>query len=68
MAFHIIAEMMQTPIGNISMFLIGNLVVIGLEGMIVMIQGMRLLYYEIFSKYYSGDGEDFQAVTLQSRS
>lgn len=66
MAFHIIAKMLNNPIGDISMFLIGNIIVIALEGMIVMIQGMRLLYYEIFSKYYTGDGMDFKAITLDA--
>lgn len=66
MAFHIIAEMLNSPVGDVAMFVAGNAVVIGLEGMIVMIQGMRLLYYEMFSKYYSGDGTDFKAVTLEA--
>lgn len=66
MAFHIIAEMLGSPAGSVAMFIAGNAVVIGLEGMIVMIQGMRLLYYELFSKYYSGDGVDFKAVALEA--
>lgn len=34
----------------------GNIIIIGLEGLIVFIQGLRLEYYELFSKYYTGDG------------
>lgn len=66
MAFHILADVMNSPMGDASMFVIGNLIVIGLEGMIVMIQGLRLLYYEVFSKYFAGDGTDFKAVSLKA--
>ena len=34
----------------------GNLFIILLEGMVVSIQGIRLQYYELFSKYFAGDG------------
>ncbi len=34
----------------------GNVVIIALEGMIAMIQALRLQYYELFSKFFSGDG------------
>jgi len=35
---------------------LGNLLVMVIEGMIVTIQGLRLEYYEMFSKFFSGDG------------
>ena len=35
---------------------LGNLVIIGFEGMVAMIQGIRLEYYELFGKYFSGSG------------
>ena len=34
----------------------GNLFVIGMEGMLVLIQITRLQFYELFSKYFAGDG------------
>ena len=35
---------------------LGNLVIICFEGMVAMIQGIRLEYYELFGKYFSGSG------------
>ncbi|MEA3308012.1 MAG: V-type ATPase 116kDa subunit family protein, partial [Chloroflexota bacterium] len=45
---------------------LGNLFIIGFEGMIVGIQTMRLEYYEFFSKFFSGSGVRFQPLTLIS--
>lgn len=56
LAFHTLANIIGSVSGNIIMFLLGNIIIIGLEGLIVFIQGLRLFYYELFSKYYTGDG------------
>ena len=45
--------------GNFIVLLIGNIIIIGLEGLIVFIQSLRLEYYELFSKYFTGDGYEF---------
>lgn len=37
----------------------GNALVMGLEGLIVGIQVLRLEYYEMFSRYFKGDGRQF---------
>ena len=55
-AFHTLANMIGGVGGNVVMFLVGNIIILGLEGLIVFIQGLRLFYYELFSKYYSGEG------------
>lgn len=55
-AFHTLASMIGGVGGNLVMFVVGNVIIIGLEGLIVFIQGLRLFYYELFSKYYSGEG------------
>ena len=50
------------PIGSIpAMFvlIIGNLIIIVLEGMIVAIQVVRLQYYEFFSKFFTETGVEF---------
>ena len=55
-AFHTLAEMIGSTGGNILMFFVGNIIIIALEGLVVFIQGLRLFYYELFSKYYTGEG------------
>ncbi len=67
-AFHTMASIIGTLAGNISMFIIGNLIVIFLEGLIVFIQGLRLVYYELFSKYYIGEGIPFEPATVRSNN
>ncbi len=49
--------------GNPNWFVIilGNALVAGLEGLIVGIQVLRLEYYEMFSRFYSGTGKPFVA-------
>jgi V/A-type H+/Na+-transporting ATPase subunit I len=44
----------------------GNVVIIGLEGLIVSIQSVRLEYYEFFSKFYSGGGEEYRPLRFAS--
>ena len=40
--------------------LVGNVFVIGLEGLIVFIHTLRLHFYEWFSKFYEGTGTPFK--------
>ncbi len=48
------------PAGSAAIAIFGNLLVIGLEGLIVGIQVLRLGFYEMFSRFYSGDGREFR--------
>jgi V/A-type H+-transporting ATPase subunit I len=41
--------------------LVGNIVIILLEGLVVFIQAVRLGYYEFFSKFFRGGGEKFRS-------
>ncbi len=43
---------------------LGNIVIIVLEGGIVAIQVLRLMYYEGFSRFFSGDGIEFVPLSL----
>lgn len=43
---------------------LGNLVIIGFEGLIVGIQTMRLEYYEFFSKFFTGGGTHYHPLAL----
>lgn len=47
-------------VGGIAISVIGNVIVIVLEGMIVAIQVIRLQYYEFFSKFFSETGREFK--------
>lgn len=44
---------------GIAVKIFGNALVMGLEGLIVGIQVLRLEYYEMFSRYFKGDGRQF---------
>ncbi|MFP4279917.1 MAG: V-type ATP synthase subunit I [Halochromatium sp.] len=56
---------MMGPAGHLITVILGNLFVLVLEGGIVMIQVMRLQYYEGFSRYFSGDGHEFSPLKLR---
>ena len=45
---------------------LGNVVIIVLEGGIVAIQALRLMYYEGFSRFFSGDGIEFVPLRLET--
>lgn len=64
LAFSTLALMVRNNIGSILIYIIGNIVIIALEGLIVFIQGLRLEYYELFSKYYEANGIAFKPITL----
>ena len=46
--------------------IIGNVLVIGLEGLTAGIQALRLNYYEFFTKFFRGNGKIFEPVSLRS--
>ena len=48
--------------------IIGNLFIIGFEGLIVGIQTMRLEYYEFFSKFFKGGGMRYEPLKLRPAS
>ena len=52
-------------IAAVLVHIIGNLVIICLEGLIVTIQCVRLDYYEFFSKFYEGGGKRYQPIGLK---
>lgn len=45
---------------NWIVIILGNIFVMGMEGLIVGIQVLRLEYYEFFSRFYKGNGREFQ--------
>jgi len=52
-------EVLRWPV-----ILVGTLIVVGLEGLIVGIQALRLEYYEFFGKFYEGGGRSFSPMRL----
>lgn len=61
MAVYILSNMVAGA-GSIAIAIIGNGIVIVLEGLIVAIQVLRLEYYELFSRFYSGDGKEYKPM------
>ena len=51
---------------NWIVFVLGNVLVCGLEGLVVGIQVLRLEYYEMFSRFYKGTGREFKPFHSQS--
>ncbi len=47
---------------------LGNFFVLGLEALLVAIQVLRLEYYEMFSRFYIGDGRPYEPIRLQSKN
>lgn len=66
MAVIMLSEMVHALPGGTVMkgiiLIIGNIVIVGLEGLIVFIQTLRLEYYEFFGKFYKGGGSAFKPV------
>ena len=65
MAFQTLAMMAQNGVISVGILILANFFIIALEGLIVSIQALRLQFYELFSKYYSGDGIEFKPVDLE---
>lgn len=66
MVVYILANMVSGA-GNIIVLIIGNIFVMALEGLISGIQVLRLQFYEIFSKFYQGDGKAFAPLGIKYR-
>ena len=55
-------EEFVTPNGGCV--ILGNLFVMGVEGLLVGIQILRLEFYEIFNRFYSGNGKGFRPIEI----
>ncbi len=60
----VVFNMATAPDGsrNIFVLIIGNLIVAGLEAVLVAIQVLRLEYYEIFGRFFSGAGKAYKPL------
>jgi V/A-type H+-transporting ATPase subunit I len=66
----LLADMVGSAPGGllfrVLVILVGNGIVIVLEGLIVTIQVVRLQYYEFFSKFFNEAGEEFTPFILRT--
>jgi len=63
-AFSQMAELTGGGIGAIFVIVLGNVMVIALEGLSAGIQALRLNYYEFFTKYFTGRGLSYNPIAL----
>jgi V/A-type H+-transporting ATPase subunit I len=54
------------PVWSAVIFVLGTALVIGLEGLIVTVQVLRLEYYEFFTKFFGGGGLPYKPFRLGS--
>lgn len=52
---------------NVFVVILGNVLVIALEGLLTGIQVLRLEFYEMFSRFYEGNGRPFNAVKINKK-
>jgi len=65
-SFFTLAEM-TSGIASVAILVLGNILVIGLEGLSAGIQALRLNYYEFFTKFFHGTGKLYTPISLNSR-
>jgi len=58
---------MTSGIGSVLILILGNILVIGLEGLSAGIQALRLSYYEFFTKFFHGTGKLYTPISLNSK-
>lgn len=70
-AFSQIAAMLGSQgnltIAGLSVLIVGNILVISLEGLSAGIQALRLNYYEFFSKFFNSTGKAYNPVSFRNR-
>lgn len=68
-AFVLVHAAMMTVVfeiakGNLIVIVLGNILVMALEGLLTGIQALRLEFYEMFSRFYEGEGRPFESIRL----
>jgi V/A-type H+/Na+-transporting ATPase subunit I len=67
MSFFTLADM-TSGVFSILILVLGNVLVIGLEGLSAGIQALRLNYYEFFTKFFHGTGKLYAPISLTSET
>ncbi len=55
------------PVGYVITVIFGNILVMVMEALLVAIQVLRLEFYEMFSRYYNGDGKPFTPLRQKTQ-
>lgn len=63
-AFVVMSNLTSNIIAKIFIIMVGNILILSLEGLVVLIQCLRLEYYEMFSKYFVGEGLEYKPVKI----
>ncbi len=53
-------------VGMVITYIIGNILVMGIEGLLSGIQVLRLEFYEVFSRFYNGGGSEFSPLMINN--
>ncbi|MCL2030435.1 MAG: ATPase, partial [Oscillospiraceae bacterium] len=53
---------------NLAVLVLGNLIVIGIEAVLVAIQVLRLDFYELFGRFFSGTGRPYQPIIINYKA
>jgi V/A-type H+-transporting ATPase subunit I len=60
----VLSQSFKDPVMPVIMVVLGNALVIAVEGVLVGIQVLRLEFYEIFSRFYEPKGKEFKPITI----
>ncbi len=63
---HTLAALTTNTVITVIIYIIGNIVVIGIEGLFVSIQVLRLEFYEVFSRFFEGKGIPFKPIKIST--
>lgn len=56
----------EITVATVIISILGNAFVMGMEGFLVGIQVLRLEFYEIFSRFYDGNGQEFIPLEIKA--
>jgi V/A-type H+-transporting ATPase subunit I len=59
-----LTEIPESMLGKIVVFIIGNVIIVALEGLVVSIQTTRLVMFEFFRRFLVGEGRPFRPLSL----
>ncbi|GAB4114651.1 MAG: V-type ATPase 116kDa subunit family protein [Candidatus Caldatribacteriota bacterium] len=66
-AFLTLSRMVNSSWGSWAILILGNIIILTLEALIVFIQALRLEYYELFTKFYRGNGIEYVPIRINGR-